>query len=251
MRLVVANSLLDTPDPVRGREHVTLVHGFLANSLMFFYLRHRLRDAGFHTRTWGYLNMCCSIRQHARRLASELQCLDADPGIATIHLVLHSMGSIITRAALEEFRPQKLGRLVMLAPPNRGSFAATRAMAAWGGLFKPIRELSTASDSFVNRLSMPADVDIGIIAAQYDLLVSLESTRPDVPHDHAILPCLHSSLLFRRDSADLITMFLKQGSFGHHRRISTPQGPTASTQSDSKIEFRPGVTLSRGDGAVP
>jgi len=249
----VANSLLDTPNPTKGREHVTLVHGFLANTLMLFYLRHRLRDAGFQTRAWGYLNMCCSIRQHAQRFACELQSLDADPGIATIHLVLHSMGSIIARAALEQFRPHKLGRLVMLAPPNRGSFAATRAMAAWGGLFKPLRELSTASDSFVNRLSMPDDVDIGIIAARYDFLVSLESTRPDVPHAHAILPCLHSSLLFRRDSADLIAMFLKQGSFGHNCQISTPQASPSAlpAQAGSQMEPLSGNALSRSDGAVP
>jgi hypothetical protein len=60
---------------------------------------------------------------------------------------------------------------------------------------------------------MPTGIDIGVIAASRDALVSPESTRPDVPHDHVTLPCLHSSLLFRRDAADLVAAFLATGEF--------------------------------------
>jgi len=60
---------------------------------------------------------------------------------------------------------------------------------------------------------MPTDVDIGVIAASRDALVAPASTRPDVPHAHVTLPCLHSSLLFRRDAADLVAAFLATGEF--------------------------------------
>jgi hypothetical protein len=123
------------------------------------------------------------------------------------------MGGIIARAALERFRPQKLGRFVMLAPPNRGSFVANAAVGVLGGLFKPVAELTTGPESLVNSLGMPTGIDIGVIAASRDALVSPESTRPDVPHDHVTLPCLHSSLLFRRDAADLVAAFLATGEF--------------------------------------
>jgi hypothetical protein len=52
-----------------------------------------------------------------------------------------------------------------------------------------------------------------VIAAERDALVAAESTRPDTPHAHVTLPCLHSSLLFRRDAADLVASFLATGSF--------------------------------------
>jgi pimeloyl-ACP methyl ester carboxylesterase len=194
-------------------ECVSLVHGFLANPLMMTVLGHRLDRRGYLSKTWGYWNMRRSILEHAEAFSRELARLDADQAVGRIHLVTHSMGGIIARAALDRFRPRKLGRFVMLAPPNHGSFVATAAAGVLGGLFKPVAELTTAPDSLVNSLGMPSGIDVGVIAASRDALVSAESTRPDVPHAHVTIPCLHSSLLFRRDAADLVAAFLATGEF--------------------------------------
>ena len=101
----------------------------------------------------------------------------------------------------------------MLAPPNRGSFVATATAGSLGRLFRPVVELSTAEDSLVNSLPTPQGVEIGVIAAGRDALIAPESTRPDAPHDHATVRCLHSSLLFRRDAAELVVAFLEHGRF--------------------------------------
>jgi len=194
-------------------ECVSLVHGFLASSMMMTVLGHRLDRRGYLAKPWGYRNMCRSILEHAEAFGHELARLDADRAVGTIHLVTHSMGGIIARAALERFRPQKLGRFVMLAPPNRGSFVATATAGVLGRLFKPVAELTTHPDSLVNSLGMPTGVDVGVIAASRDALVAPESTRPDVPHAHVTIACLHSSLLFRRDAADLVAAFLATGEF--------------------------------------
>lgn len=197
----------------RPWECVSLVHGFMANTLMLALLSQRLNRRGYLARSWGYSDMRRSILVHAEKFAHELSTLDADHAVGTIHLVTHSMGGIIARAALGLYRPRKLGRFVMLAPPNRGSFVATAAADLLGGLFRPVRELSTAHGSLVHALGMPDGIDVGVIAASRDALVSPESTRPDVPHAHVTLPCLHSSLLFRRDAADLVAGFLASGTF--------------------------------------
>jgi len=194
-------------------EHVALVHGYLANKYMMAPLARRLRRRGFGTTPWGYWNIRCSLLVHADRFCRQLQRLDADPAIGTIHLVTHSMGGIVARAALDRFRPRKLGRLVMLAPPNHGSFVATRAVNTFGRYLRPVTELSTASDSLVNLLPTPEGLDIGVIAAQYDALVSEESTHPLVPHAHITLPTWHTGLLFNRTAADLVADFLATGNF--------------------------------------
>jgi pimeloyl-ACP methyl ester carboxylesterase len=196
-----------------GREHVALVHGYLANKFMLAPLGWRLRRQGYATTAWGYWNMRCSLLMHAARFAGELEALDRDRAVDTLHVVTHSMGGIITRAALDRFRPRKLGRIVMLAPPNKGSFVATMAAGTIGRVLKPVAELSTASDSLVNSLPMPAGIELGVIAAEWDALVSDESTHPDVPHAYATIPTFHSGLLFRRDAADLAAAFLKTGTF--------------------------------------
>lgn len=201
-------------------EHVALLHGFLANKFMMVPLGHRLRGHGYSTLAWGYWNMRCSLLVHAERFSRELMALDATAAVDTIHIVAHSMGSIIARAALDRFRPRKLGRFVMLAPPNHGSFVATRAACTIGRILQPVAELSTADDSLVNSLPMPGDVEIGVIAAQWDALVAEKSTHPDTPHAFTTVPTFHSGLLFRRDAADLIAAFLSTGRFPGGLRAS-------------------------------
>lgn len=192
---------------------IALVHGYLANRYMLAVLAARLKRRGFAPSAWGYWNIRCSLLVHADRFARRLEQLDADPEVDVLHLVTHSMGGIVARAALDRYRPRKLGRVVMLAPPNHGSFVATRAVGTFGRFLKPVAELSTAPDSLVNLLPMPPDLDLGVIAAEFDALVSEASTRPDVPHAFAALPTWHTGLLFSRETATLVSSFLATGRF--------------------------------------
>ena len=105
-----------------------------------------------------------------------------------------------------------------------GLFALAHGAAGLiGGIVKPVAELSTAPHSLVNSLPMPLDIEIGILAASKDNIVSLESTRPHAPHTHVTLPCRHSSLLFRRDAAELVAAFLMHGAFPPLQRHNDSQ----------------------------
>ena len=195
------------------RELVVLTHGFMANRLMLRLLAARLRRLGWNIDIWGYESFVTSVKTHADRFSDFLTDRCADERYDQIHLVTHSMGCIIGRMALNDVRSEKINRFVMLTPPNRGSFVATRTAKLFGHLFRPVAELTTQQDSLVNSLADPVDVEIGVIAAEQDVLVSLESTRLGVPHEHITLPCLHSAVLFRQDAANHIHSFLKTGHF--------------------------------------
>lgn len=206
----------------RDGEWVVLTHGFMANRWMLAPLSGRLRHRGWQTRCWGYESWRTSVTVHAADMASILRSMDENPAVRVLHLVTHSMGCIIGRATLDRYRPAKLGRFVMLAPPNRGSFVATATAGVFGRVLRPVAELTTHAGSLVNTIPEPKGIDVGIIAAERDALVAIDATRLDVPHEHVTLPCLHSSLLFRRDAADLIATFLETGSF--ETRHVTPGG---------------------------
>ena len=218
------------PQPAAG-ECVVLTHGFMANRWMLALLASRLRARGWSTRNWGYPSLRPSVLEHAGRFADLLTELDADPGISRLHLVTHSMGSIIGRAALARVRPRKLGRFVMLAPPNRGSFVATATAGLVGGVLRPVSELSTRADSLVNTLAEPIGIEVGVIAAGWDQLVSLESTRLTMPHGHVTLGCMHSALLFRREAADLTASFLTAGRFPAPTDAALPEAPASRGKS--------------------
>ncbi len=192
---------------------VVLTHGFMAHRLLLKLFAARLRRTGWETKIWGYESFLTSVTHHAGRFSAYLDRLEADEQIEQIHLVTHSMGCIIGRMAIATKRPRKLGRFVMLTPPNRGSFVATAMPGIVGRVFRPVAELTTAPDSLVNSLADPDNVDVGIIAAAQDTLVSLESTRLGIPHEHITLPCLHSAVLFRRDAATYTDAFLRTGLF--------------------------------------
>ena len=197
----------------RAGEVVVLLHGFMANRWLLVLLANRLRRQGWQTSLWGYPSLMPSVLKHGERFAKRLSELDAAPGVTRIHVVAHSMGGIVTRAALCHGTPAKFGRLVMLAPPNRGSFVATATAGLMGSVLRPVAELTTHPESLVNRLEEPAGIEVGVIAAGHDQLVALDSTRLAVPHSHTVVPCMHSALLFRRDAALLTAHFLQHGTF--------------------------------------
>ncbi|MEO1574912.1 MAG: alpha/beta fold hydrolase, partial [Pseudomonadota bacterium] len=85
---------------------------------------------------------------------------------ATVHVVTHSLGGILTRAWAREHRAQLTGRVVMLGPPNHGSELGD--LAARSGVLRAVlgptaADLGTNPRSFPNRQA-PADFPVGVIA---------------------------------------------------------------------------------------
>jgi pimeloyl-ACP methyl ester carboxylesterase len=184
-------------------------NGLLVMSLM----ARRIRRAGYGTVIWSYPSFRRTIEKHGHRLRQRLAELDAKPQVSRIHLVTHSMGSIVARCALAQGRPAKLGRWVMLAPPNLGSPLA----AFWGPKLRccvpVVDQLAKRPDSFVSCLPQPEGIEIGVIAASMDLLVGSGNTFLPCQHDHIVLAATHTLLVFRRRSADEVVQFLTTGHF--------------------------------------
>jgi pimeloyl-ACP methyl ester carboxylesterase len=200
--------------PDSSGETVVLVHGFGANGVLIMsrMARHIAR-VGYGTVIWSYPSLRRTIEKHGERLSKKLAALDTDPHVSRIHLVTHSMGSIVARCALHKGRPAKLGRLVMLAPPNLGS----RVAAFWGPKLRwcvpVIDELAKRADSFVTGLPQPDGVEIGVIAASIDPVIGAGNTYLECQRDHIVLPATHTFLVFRRRSADEVLQFLSTGQF--------------------------------------
>jgi PGAP1-like protein len=116
---------IDTATPVRAMGVV-----------LFSYLRLRLHLAasGFDVACVDYdwrLGIEVLGRQLAQRIESEPHGL--------VHLVAHSMGGLVSRAALSLPARRKVRQVVLLAAPNEGSFAGVQAVR---GTYPVVRKLA-------------------------------------------------------------------------------------------------------------
>ena len=104
--------------------------------VLFTYLRLKLhlRVAGFAVEFHDY-DWRLSILQSGRALAERLRALRP----AQVAIVAHSMGGLVSRAALAVEHTRHIERLVLLGTPNCGSFAAVQALR---GTYAVVRKLA-------------------------------------------------------------------------------------------------------------
>jgi pimeloyl-ACP methyl ester carboxylesterase len=104
---------------------IVAVHGFTGSASAMDVFLDPLRDAGFPCGSFVYPNDQ-PIADSARLLAKELSTLARQLPNRRVALVTFSMGGLVARAAIEDARldPGNVERLVMIAPPNRGSVCA-------------------------------------------------------------------------------------------------------------------------------
>jgi pimeloyl-ACP methyl ester carboxylesterase len=198
-----------------NNEVVVLLHGLAANRTIMWPLARWLRAGCSRVVNWGYSSLWARIETHGERLARFFETLDADEAVDRIHIVAHSMGGIVARLALADYMPAKVGRFVMLAPPNRGSHVATRLASTLGRLCPPIIQLRDCEGSFIHSLTSVGHIPVGIIAASHDAMVRCESTHLPCEDeaDHIIVPGWHSSILWHAQTARQISHFLHEGHF--------------------------------------
>lgn len=192
-------------------EKVILIHGVCSHRSVMWPLAYRLWRAGFQVQTWSYVTFFRSIDSHADRFAAYVSSTVSAE--SKVHLVAHSMGSIVVRAALHRIDPSRIGRIVLLAPPNGGSPVARTISQLSGRMIVPARELSDEPESYVHQIKPTDAFEIGVLAAKYDFLVPIENTHLLNARCHRTIPATHNSLLVSRAAADLILNFLRNGEF--------------------------------------
>lgn len=219
----------ETPD--EARELVVLVHGMGRSSLSMAPLGWTLRRAGYEVMNWGYSSTCCEIAELGERLERDL--LDRPDGVPDrVHFVGHSLGNIIVRwvVAHDSAGSIDVGRIVMLAPPNRGSRVADRLAPTLGWLLKPLPELGTGPMLASRELHLRDELQVGIIAGRFDGKVAVEETALEGMDAHLVLPATHPFLMLRPDVHRLVIRFLRSGTFGD-TAPGTESHPSPSTST--------------------
>jgi alpha-beta hydrolase superfamily lysophospholipase len=209
------------------KDVVVLLHGLGRTPLSMTALWLAARSRGYRVINWHYRSAFGSVADHAQAFAAEVA-----PRIANaprVHFVTHSLGGIVVRQFLATNALPNLGRVVMLAPPNRGSEVADvlQRSKLIARCVVPTRELGTSATSVPSNLP-PATFPVGVIAGSRshiplfsrwmndvpnDGVVAVERTKLDGMSDFVVLPRTHTMLPWSPDALAQVFRFLEDGRF--------------------------------------
>ncbi|MEM9733810.1 MAG: alpha/beta fold hydrolase [Pseudomonadota bacterium] len=215
-------------------EDVILLHGLGRSSRSLLLMQTALERAGYTVHNASYPSRDFRIEELVVRT---VPARFAACSGKKVHFVTHSMGGILVRAWLAETQPERLGRIVMLAPPNKGTavvdaFEGLKAFGWFTG--KAGLQLGTTKDSLPFALpGMTAETGIiagssswnpighAVLTEAHDGTVSVESTKVEGMKDHIILPVGHSFMMNNPLVMAQVMAFLQRGHFD--RGLTLPE----------------------------
>jgi len=206
---------------------VVLVHGFLATPVFMDNMAEFLNKNSYRTVNIDYPSSQYDIEVISEKYlepAVTEYCEDEK-----IHFVTHSMGGLVLRYYLKNNQPEDLGRIVMLAPPNKGSEIANilnREGLGKVALGPALTELETGYQDELPSIDIKG-IEIGIIAGNTSLepikpyiipgeddgLVSVESTKLANMTDFIVLPVGHTLMPTNSAVKNHTLNFLNNGKF--------------------------------------
>ena len=198
------------------QETVVLVHGLGGSRLDMWPISRKLKQTGLNTINWGYSSIGRRIEEIADKMETQLSEINEQSAGSEFHLVTHSMGGIIARTVFARRSLKNLGRVVMLAPPHRGSDVARMLTPYLGWLAPSLEQLADTPGSFVNRLPNSLrqnNIEFGIVEAKRDRVVPTGHTRLDGYQDISQVDGHHGVLTWYPQTIRLVESFLNSGSF--------------------------------------
>lgn len=213
------------PEAPAAPRTVVLLHGLGRTHRSMAPMARALQDAGWRVVNLGYPSRQGTVAELADTVAAELDrcCVDA-----RVHFVTHSLGGILVRAYSHRHGADRIGRVVMLSPPNQGSELVDRLPEELLRRVMGPASLELGTDSGSVPVSLPpVDFELGIITGDASLnplfswwlpgeddgKVTVSSARVEGADAFLVVPYTHAFIMRRDDVIRQVDSFLRTGSF--------------------------------------
>lgn len=209
----------------QSQRMVVLLHGLFRSKDSFGKMKKTLEINGFQTASLNYPSTRQSISAHADSLEQLMNSLE---DVKSVSFVTHSLGGIVARELLardSEWKKRiRLERLVMTAPPNRGSVAAEilkdwffyEAVAGESGQELPPEEVAKVplpSCEFAIIAGGKGDGEgfNPLLQGDDDGTVLVENTKLPGAEGFLLVDSLHSWIMDNDEAISAAVSFLKGG----------------------------------------
>ncbi len=218
-----------TPLAEAGAECVVLLHGLARTARAMNAMKDALQDDGYLVANVSYPSREYPIEELAP-LAIEEGLEQCGEDAAKVHFVTHSLGGILVRYYYAENAIDRVGRVVMLAPPNQGSKVADSlgGMPGFDWLNGPAgSQLGKGEGSIPLSLGAP-EFEFAVIAGNRSIdplssaildnpddgKVSVEDTKLEGMSDFRLVEVSHAYIMQNEEVIGLVKRFLRTGTFG-------------------------------------
>lgn len=221
-----AKAVIGIDDQAENR-CVVLLHGLARSARSMDKMDQALSSKGYQV-----VNVDYPSREHSIEILAPLaveEGMNRCGQDTTIDFVTHSMGGILVRFYFNENSSERVGRVVMLAPPNQGSEAvdAMRNLPGYDWVNGPAgSQLGKDKDSIPLQLGTPG-FNFAVIAGNrtIDPITSSVLTNPDDGKisvadsilagmsDFRVVAVSHAFIMKNDEVIDLVQRYLAHGSF--------------------------------------
>ncbi|MEZ5813787.1 MAG: alpha/beta hydrolase [Alphaproteobacteria bacterium] len=213
-----------------SQEFVVLLHGILRSKTDMLMLDKYLEKHGYETLNILYPSREMSLEDLTAFISDKIK---SHPGYTTekpLNFVTHSMGGLIARYYIATHKPENLGKVVMLGPPNTGSEFADffDDHKLFGDVFRAVfgpasAQLKTTHKHIDGDIDYPLGIIAGstsinplapwVLEGKHDGIVPVERTKIEGMTDHIVIPATHSFMMFNPKVMEQTLHFLQNTEF--------------------------------------